>query len=370
MTDAPPQNGNTYVLDPIAANSERLIIHHHIVPPTVQETVKYVTVTKDAEYEARIRALTAEVAAARATSGSSSHWDEEISYLQSAARSRRGRIIELERELAETQLLSARGVSSENEMRTLHQEITSKDKVVDQLHEELVIASRPKFDAAPYERQILDLENELTVLEREPQVDVSPYERQIRQLNDEKSVNQETIQKLETELDLLMSQLAAQQKSKAAMVALPAPAKKEPAPLPPPPPPPPARDLNGCNPFIGFGLLETTHQQKKGYLTIETMYEHGPAWNAGLRLGDRVYAVGPTNEPINTLAQVQHTMRQEAKIGQSLRVVHARENDPERRIETFIKVKTSAAKARNYDDIYFNASAANKQVLEKSQATH
>ena len=84
--------------------------------------------------------------------------------------------------------------------------------------------------------------------------------------------------------------------------------------------------LNGARPFVGFGLLESSVTRGSDYLPIETIYEGGPAWNAGLRLDDEVLQIGNSGRPITSLPQVRQILQKEAVVGKTLRVVFRRPN--------------------------------------------
>ena len=122
---------------------------------------------------------------------------------------------------------------------------------------------------------------------------------------------------------------------------------------------PVARDLSGCNPFVGFGLVESAQTANRGSLPVETIYEHGPAWEAGMRIDDEISQIGSSGQPINSLNQVRDTIMREAKVGQPLRVVGRRPSTGET-YQTEMLVKTTAAKASQWNDLYYDPRAHQK----------
>ena len=121
------------------------------------------------------------------------------------------------------------------------------------------------------------------------------------------------------------------------------------------------RDLSGCGPFVGFGLTESDAIKNRGSLPIETIYEHGPAWEAGMRLDDEIHQIGQSGQPINSLAQVRETIMREAKVGQPLRVVGTRPSTGEQ-YQTEMNVRTTNTKAgqQGWDDVFFNSKTHQK----------
>lgn len=124
-------------------------------------------------------------------------------------------------------------------------------------------------------------------------------------------------------------------------------------------PAPKRRDYTGMGPFVGFGLTETTGTQNTGSLPVETIWENGPAWDAGLRLGDEVVQVGNNSRPVNSLRDVQETLRSEAKIGQSLPVV-AVQNGQRKNLTIVPKTTHAKAGQEGWNDVYFNTKSHQK----------
>jgi len=211
------------------------------------------------------------------------------------------------------------------------------ERVVDRMVES-------KVDVSVYEGRIRELQSEVAHLRSRPipaPIDTTSYERRIRELESEisllRSRRPEVVERIvEKRVEVpVVHERIVEVASK-----------------------PVARDLTGCGPFVGFGLLENSARQNTGSLPVETIYEHGPAWEAGMRIDDEISEIGQSHQPINSLNQVREVIMREAKVGQPLRVLGTRPNGE--RYETSILVKTATEKARTYSDLFYDTRAHQK----------
>merc|ERR1711964_585552 len=119
--------------------------------------------------------------------------------------------------------------------------------------------------------------------------------------------------------------------------------------------------LANGRPFVGFGLLErqTTSSGKASTqpLQVESIFKDGPAWDAGLRLGDEVLELG--NTPVKTLPQVRDIVLK-TKVGQNLRVL-ARRDGANRELQ--LAVATSEDKYSSVTDLYCDSKKKEKLTL-------
>merc|ERR1711900_136664 len=112
-----------------------------------------------------------------------------------------------------------------------------------------------------------------------------------------------------------------------------------------------AEALTKGKPFVGFGLLErqTTssgkHVTETQPLQVESVYQDGPAWDAGLRLGDEVLEMGRGS--VKNLGDVRNVV-QATKVGQNLPIVRRRNGKTE---NLTLKVATNEAKFKPLNDL-------------------
>lgn len=309
-----------------------------------RERIEYIYDTsRDAEFEARIRALQDDLAALRGRRVDEGPHRSEIRRLRSEADVDETRIAALHKELATVRKAPVI-IHDQGEVRELRHALDLRNERIVELKEALVAARQvqPAEEASrsEYEHRISILQRDI-VDQRGRTIDVAPYEREITQLQQVNGEDQARIRHLRDEIERVKAQLNT-----------PAPAPRA-----------ISRDLSKCPPFVGFGLVEKTNLSPGEHiesLPVESLWTNGPAEKAGLRLDDQVYAIGKSNSPIQSLQQVQTILETEARVGEDLRIVARHANETEK-FTTHLHVGTVGEACRQHSDVFFDRSKNEKR---------
>merc|ERR1711964_726351 len=113
-----------------------------------------------------------------------------------------------------------------------------------------------------------------------------------------------------------------------------------------------SHDFQHAVPLVGFGLNE--------YLQVYQVYHDGPAWNAGVRLGDEVLEVG--HHAVHSQDDVRNVIRREAKVGRELRIVLRRAGEI---FSVALPVATTDEQYRTFGDAIYYDTRNTKFTLDE-----
>merc|ERR1711964_734675 len=111
-------------------------------------------------------------------------------------------------------------------------------------------------------------------------------------------------------------------------------------------------DIQHAVPFVGLGLNES--------LQVYQVYNDGPAWNAGVRLGDEVLEVG--HHAVHSQDDVCNVIRREAKVGRELRIVLRRAGEI---FSVALPVATTDEQYRTFGDAIYYDTRNTKFTLDE-----